>query len=508
MTRLLFPIAAVILSVTSAFATTDKFRLIWNRAPESSITVAWCQTDGSDAKVHYREIGSTGLWMSHGVDRETSHLKLESRFARLENLQPDTSYEFVIKDSNSESPRFTFLTAPAGEANFSFVAGGDSRNHRDARQRANRTVSRLRPLFVCFGGDMINRPTPDEWANWLDDWQLTTGEDGHMVPILAARGNHESANDIHSYFDTPNPDDYYAVDFGGGFLRVYTLNSNIVRAGSQGRWLADDLAANVEARWKVAHYHHPFRPHQSGKAEQHAQYNAWAQLFFENGMDLAIECDSHVVKRTWPLRPSNEPGSDQGFIRDDAHGTTFIGEGCWGAPLRANDDDKKWTRASGSFNQVDWICVTPNMLTARTVKVDGIDSASTVDPEEPFKLPEGMEIWEPEGGAVVMLTPRGKDGRPPLDPATLARLKIVAEDPKFTESTKVRIEIEGEPGDGVEIRYTIDASRPSFEKLLYLAPFDIDATTMVRAALYRDGEALSEIFEATISRQVEDTAGG
>ena len=83
-----------------------------------------------------------------------------------------------------------FKTAPAGDAKFSFCAGGDSRNHRDARQNANRTVAKLRPLFVCFGGDMINRSTPGEWADWLDDWQLTTGEDGRMMPIIAARGNH------------------------------------------------------------------------------------------------------------------------------------------------------------------------------------------------------------------------------------------------------------------------------------------------------------------------------
>ena len=275
MNRLLSPIASVLLCAASASATTDKYRLIWNDSPESSITVAWCQSDEAGAKVHYRELGSAEPARSHGIDRESVHLKLESRFARLENLKPDTDYEFTIKDSNSESPRFNFRTAPAGEARFSFVAGGDSRNHRDARQRANRTVARLRPLFVCFGGDMISSPTSEEWADWLDDWQLTTGEDGRMIPIIPARGNHEGASDIHSFFDTPIADDYYAVGFGNGFLRVYTLNSNIVRAGSQGKWLADDLAANAGPRWKVAHYHHPFRPHQSGKAEQFAQSNVW-----------------------------------------------------------------------------------------------------------------------------------------------------------------------------------------------------------------------------------------
>ena len=392
-------------------AKTDKYRLIWNHAPETSITVAWCQKDGENARVHYGEAGKDNqeLAKSHGVDRKSSHLKIESSFARLTGLKADTLYHFVVRDSNSESRRFSFRTAPAGAASFSFAAGGDSRNHRDARQRANRVVAKIRPLFVCFGGDMINKSNHESWTAWLDDWQLTTGKDGLMVPIIAARGNHEGKQDIHSFFDTPHADDYYAVGFGNGFLRVYTLNSNIVRGGDQGKWLTDDLAKNDATKWKIAHYHHPFRPHQSGKSEQDAQYNAWASLFFSHRMNLVIECDSHVVKRTWPLRPSKEKGSQQGFIRDDINGTVFIGEGCWGAPLRRNNDDKSWTRASGSFNQVNWICVTPDRMLARSIMADSVENASSIKESEPFTLPEGMKIWEPENGAEVVVHPRSKE---------------------------------------------------------------------------------------------------
>ena len=232
------------ISTTGIQAKTDKYRLIWNHAPETSITVAWCQKDGENARVHYGEAGKDNqeLAKSHGIDRKSSHLKIESSFARLTGLKADTLYHFVVRDSNSESRRFSFRTAPAGAASFSFAAGGDSRNHRDARQRANRVVAKIRPLFVCFGGDMINKSNHESWTAWLDDWQLTTGKDGLMVPIIAARGNHEGKQDIHSFFDTPHADDYYAVGFGNGFLRVYTLNSNIVRGGDQGKWLTDDLA--------------------------------------------------------------------------------------------------------------------------------------------------------------------------------------------------------------------------------------------------------------------------
>ena len=405
------PIFILFISLTvNLFAKTDKYRVFWNSSPESCATIGWCKIDGLGAKVHYGEaeiVNQENIYpLQKEVDRKTFHLDLKSRFARLEGLKPDTVYAFIIKDSNSESKKFTFKTAIGDPGKFSFVAGGDSRNNKEARQNANRAVSKIRPMFVCFGGDMISTPTTKNWSQWLDDWQLTTGKDGRMVPIIAARGNHEGAWDVHRLFDTPRPEDYYALEFGKKFMRVYTLNSCIVRAGAQGEWITKDLSENKDVKWKIAHYHHPFRPHHKGKKEQDTQYNAWANNFYKYGMNLVIECDSHVVKRTWPVRPSNDPGNDQGFIRDDKKGITFIGEGCWGAPLRSNDDDKEWTRASASFNQVNWICVTPEKLFVRSIKVDNIAKAKSIDPTKPFELPEGMETWKPETGEVVDIFPR------------------------------------------------------------------------------------------------------
>ena len=144
------------------------------------------------------------------IHRKTLHLDIRSRFARIDGLKPNTVYAFVVKDDNSQSKQFSFKTASNDNEPFSFVAGGDSRNNQAARQNANRAVSKIRPLFVCFGGDMISTPTNKNWSRWLDDWQLTTGEDGRMIPIVAARGNHEGSADINKLFDTPTPDDYYA----------------------------------------------------------------------------------------------------------------------------------------------------------------------------------------------------------------------------------------------------------------------------------------------------------
>jgi len=117
-----------------------------------------------------------------------------------------------------------------------------------------------------------------------------------------------------------------------------------------------------------------------------------------------VECDAHVVKSTWPIRPDNGAGSDEGFVRDDKHGTVYIGEGCWGAPLRSNDDDKSWTRASGSFNQFNWIFIDKEKIEVRIIQTDGAGRVANIDPKNIFKAPIGIHIWNPPTGDVIAIT--------------------------------------------------------------------------------------------------------
>ncbi|MFT4549438.1 MAG: hypothetical protein ACI9MB_003412, partial [Verrucomicrobiales bacterium] len=164
---------------------------------------------------------------------------------------------------------------------------------------------------------------------------------------------------------------------------------------------------------------------------------------------------------------------------------------------RRNDDDKKWTRASASFNQVNWVCVTPEKIFSRTIKVDSAEDAGAIDPADPFALPEGMEIWEPDTGAVVTLLPRGEDGRPALDPLALARLKIIG------KRGLVRIEIDSDEEideETVRVHYTLDGSEPSVESTLYESPFEIKETVTVRAAIFKGDKVATAAFEATVKR--------
>lgn len=390
-------------------AKSERFRVVWQSDPSTTATIAWDQVSGQSPVLHLdiNDFGSDAE--SYAVKRQADQViqfrGMNNHFVRLTGLIPNTSYYFLIKDSEGQSHPLFFTTAPnTPDERLSIIAGGDSRNHRDARQEANILVGKLRPHCVMFGGDFTAGDSSKEWIEWFDDWQLTFSKDGRITPIIPARGNHEESNrTIHELFGVESKNVTYAINLGGDLLRIYTMNTMISILGEQQDWFERDLRRNSPVRWKMAHYHHPMRPHTSKKAEKHDQATYWAPLFLQYQMNLAIECDAHVVKSTYPIRPAKGNGSHEGFIRDDNDGTVYVGEGCWGAPLRTNNDNKPWTRASGSFNQFHWIFVDEERIEVRFVKTDGSDRVAEIDPNNIFKTPIGLNIWSPPAGDVITI---------------------------------------------------------------------------------------------------------
>lgn len=404
-----FLVFALLIFTISVFASNDKYRLMIRNNPATSIVIGWNQISGENPTVYY---GTTDYGtnyskynLSHAPDRIVSFRGMNNHFARLRDLKPNTAYYFVIKDSEGVSKRFWFKTAPKNKERLAFISGGDSRNNRKSRQNANTLVSKLKPHAVLFGGDMTVSDIPEQWINWMDDWQLTIASDNRMFPLIAARGNHERENStIFNLFDTPSDKNYYSISFGNNFLKVLTLNTEISIAGGQTNWLQNELSVSNNFKWRIAQYHKPMRPHVAKKKEGNYQYSNWANLFYIHNVQLVIECDAHTVKTTWPIKPSTKADNDEGFVRDDINGTVYVGEGCWGAPLRKNNDIKSWTRDSGMFNQFKWIFVSKKAIECRTIKTDGAKKVGENSNNNPFDIPKNLDIWTPSNGAVVKIT--------------------------------------------------------------------------------------------------------
>jgi hypothetical protein len=400
-------------------AATDKYRLSWREDPATTMVVGWNQVSGTNPIVQYStkklDAESRAL-KTHAPDKTENYMGMNNNFARLTGLKPDTLYNFRIVDNEGTSQIMRFRTAPNKPKPFTFVAGGDSRNNRKARTDGNLIVSKLRPLFVLFGGDYSTSVKPELCQAWLDDWQATRSTDGRIYPILPTYGNHEGADKkvLNKLFDINGNDSYYALNIGGTMLRTYALNSELQfskkdkKWKEQTKWLEKDLKDNINTTWKVVAYHRPMRPHQKNKSEMKKIINSWADMFYAYGVNLAVESDSHVVKRTYPLKPDNGPDSFESFIRDDKRGITFIGEGSWGAPLRPANDNKPWTMASGSFWQFKLIHVYKDHLDIRSIKFDNAKELIANTEKDRMNIPENLNIWTPPSGAVLRINPHIK----------------------------------------------------------------------------------------------------
>jgi hypothetical protein len=417
-TRMAFLIS-FLLSTSQLFSANDKYRLIITDDPATKITIGWNQISGTNPTVYYDTIDHGTDYSLYAftktVDREFSYRGMENNFARLADLIPDKAYYFVIHDSENTSDRYWFKTSPIDLSRLSIIAGGDSRTNRDPRQRANLLVSKLKPHVILFGGDFTEDDTDIQWQEWMDDWQLTIANDGRMFPIIPAQGNHESHMVVYNLFDTPSESYYYSTSFGDNLFKVYTLNTEVSVSGNQLNWLQNDLSENPDVIWNLAQYHKPMRPHHLSKAENDAAYDAWAQLFYDNNVRLIVESDAHNVKVTWPIEPSLLPGNDEGFIINETYGSVYIGEGGWGAPLYTSDDDKSWTRNSGSFYQVKLLFIDESKVEIRTIKTDNADEVGEVSNDDPFTLPENIDVWNPSNGSLVEVFPAPPMNKPEID---------------------------------------------------------------------------------------------
>ena len=405
----------------------DKLRLIWNNDPMTSITIAWNQYK-SKPTLHYGLTKETKQQLK--PQRQIRYKEMNNNFARLTKLKANSRYFFKICSENSCTQTNYFKTAPDTNQAFTFISGGDSRSNPKGRIRGNILVSKIRPLFIAHGGDYTAHGKAKEWKRWFDEWQQIKSDDGRMYPLIVTHGNHENYDHemMNKLFDVPNINVYSKLEFN--FLSLYTLNTELEpvvgyydmgikkeeqwyehkKWDAQTKWLKETLEKDTK-RWKIASYHRPLRPHKASKSEGRLRYLDWAPLFYKNGVQLAIECDSHLVKYTQPLKP--DLFGEEGFVVDKERGTTFIGEGSWGAPTRKNDDDKSWTLASGSFWQFKLITAMPNKLEIRTVKFGDEDEeynahdVETITQKEqnmnPTLIPKNLDLWKIKVGEVLEL---------------------------------------------------------------------------------------------------------
>ena len=157
LTSILFAFFIIGCSVPKEFAASNKYRLIWNDDPTSTMTVAWDQLEGKSVKVLFDTVDYGRKYWKYRAQQKPSVIEniyeMDNNFTKLENLIADTKYYFVLKDEAGVSKRYWFKTAPDKPKAFTYIAGGDTKSQGTplkAGRASNRLVAKLRPLFILF----------------------------------------------------------------------------------------------------------------------------------------------------------------------------------------------------------------------------------------------------------------------------------------------------------------------------------------------------------------------
>ncbi|MCF2909220.1 pre-peptidase C-terminal domain-containing protein [Pseudoalteromonas sp. DL2-H2.2] len=413
--RVLFAgLTTVTLFTTAAHSASDYHRLIWDTNPSNQATLGYTPTGGNN---HYVKYGTTTDEQSWTTQQPTAKYvfdgSLESEFVTLTGLSADTAIYYRVCDSTGCGQRMWFKTAPATSTGFVAIAGGDTRTGWTTRREGNALVAKIRPLFIMHGGDYTNANSAQEMREYLKDWQLTLSDDvidgqsyKRIYPFVATFGNHEGDNfktlcqvfgvDYDKDGACTNKDSYGAFNIAN-LLRVYTLNSQYKDSGwssyatAMNNWLKQDLQSNgAGANWRIAQYHKPMYPHYSGKSDNTILHTWWADLFYQHGMNLVVESDTHINKLTEALQPSGS-----GFTKTTTGGTVYVGEGSWGAPARSANDPKSWTIDLASIQQFKVLSVTPDSMKVQTAQFTA--GADTLTREQravdPLALPANISWW-------------------------------------------------------------------------------------------------------------------
>ncbi|NOU50928.1 phosphohydrolase [Pseudoalteromonas sp. JBTF-M23] len=399
----------------SAHAGSEYHRLIWDHNPASQATIGFTPSGGSNHHVKYGTSTDEQAWLTHNIDvTHTFDGSLNSSFATLKNLNPNSNVYYRVCDSQGCSERFWFKTAPTDAQPFTAIAGGDTRTGWTTRRQGNQLIAKIRPLFIMHGGDYTNANSASEMAEYLKDWQLTFSSDTidglsykRIYPFVATHGNHEDDNyktlcqvfgvDYNQDGQCTSSDTYGAFNVGT-LLRVYTLNSQYKNSGwssyatAMNNWLAQDLSSHGNnATWRSAQYHKPMYPHYSGKSDNTILHTWWADEFYNKAMNLVVESDTHINKVTQALKPTSS-----GFNATTSGGTVYVGEGSWGAPARSANDPKSWTIDLASIQQFKVLSVSADNLLVRTAQFDA--TADTLSLEQraadPLALPANINWWQ------------------------------------------------------------------------------------------------------------------
>ncbi len=453
--RVALPVLALALPFTAGAQAINggnpaQLRIVWTEDPAHRATFSWStanagathevfldtQSRGGDVGAYAKKVtaarngsyggGSGGPFYHH---------------AEVTELQPGTTYHFVVVSDGVASPERHFVTAHTDDRPFKMLSGGDSRNGTKVRQTVNRLMATMLekdPSIVALahGGDYIQSSNNwTEWNEWLTDHSLTTSASGRIIPIIPVRGNHEGDGSMYNeVFGFPGGDkvDYFVTKLGAN-VNMIVLDTNVSIGGEQSTWLEQKLQEAQAGRWILPNYHRPAYP---AVKEPSGARQFWVPLFEKHNADLALESDGHVLKRTVPIRGE----------KMDPTGVVYVGEGGLGVDQRSPISE--WYLNSPgmakSAHHVQVISFAPDKMVYEAIAPDGVTvedhhefqprrTGVTVpdqDPVQPAPEVPGEEPGQPSTPSQPQQPGSPSQPGTPSQPGAGAQTPVTPEQPK------------------------------------------------------------------------------
>jgi len=321
-----------------------------------------------------------GIWQDISADGVTARF----HSVIFSGLTPGTDYAYSVGTGPGASEWFTFRTAEAGRAPFTFLWLGDSQGPISIYARVIRQAYRTTPdaSFIIFTGDLVDGGSStmlhdDEWGEWYRAAGFITSE----VPVVATPGNHEfydpqvrQKRDLNKYwrpgFTLPSngpaglEETAYSFDYQG--VRFIIVSSdNMIRNEDLARnttsWV-EGLLRNNPCRWTVMAFHHPFFS-TSARRDNKVVRESLKPLVDKYGVDLVLNGHDHTYARGSALPEGVER-------KGKTAGTVYVVS--VSGPKQYQQDAKPWWDL-GYTNTQFWqsINIDGNSLTYRAYDASG-----------------------------------------------------------------------------------------------------------------------------------------
>lgn len=310
--------------------------LNWQHDSSTTMTVVWettPSTTGSTVKygldINYGQT-ATGITDNQGTNG-LIHI------VEITGLTACTTYHYICgDDTGGWSADSTFMTAPAGPADFVFCSMGDSRDNPSEFNAIVGKANAVNPVFTVFTGDLCGSDSNNDYDTWFSNWEQL----GDHSPIAPALGNHEDTaiNYLHR-FALPDNERWYSFNYSNMHIIVLSTSLDSYSQGSaQYTWFVNDLkaAANDSTHpWKIVNFHNPpynVRGHGGDSGVQ----STLSPLLSQYKVDLVFNGHNHYYERTYPLKGG---GANPNVTDTSLHyyknpdGVIYATTGSCGAPL-------------------------------------------------------------------------------------------------------------------------------------------------------------------------------